>query len=347
MIRSLDLYNFRNHKSFSLNDLGNVVFIAGNNGIGKTNVIESISFLSPGRGFRGANLSDVLPMNDNSACEWSVRVKTDDDILATGFHNQKPRSRILKVNNEEIKKKSSLLDILRVIWLLPQQNNIVMQGQSIRRKFFDRICFNFSPEHLDNILTYEKLMRERLKLLTEYRHDDIWLTKIESNIANTILEINKQRENTVENLNETIVNLGFAISLQYKDEHTKGGYEYVANTLKDARVVDAKIGRNSFAPHRSEIFIVNNKKNVEIANCSTGEQKIMLSQLMISQVNRLKSCYNGKIVLLLDDIFAHLDEKHSAELIGNISDLEIQCWVTSASSAFIKDFKGSVSVVDL
>ena len=164
LIRKLTVSNFRNYSKASLEPSKQMVILLGNNGAGKTNLLEAISMLSPGRGLRQAQLMQLNraktdATNEGNTIEaqrqWAVSVKVESNgletIIGTGCETAasdgKSPKRLVKINGEIVKSQISLNDHLSVSWLTPQMDRLFVEGGSQRRRFIDRLVFAFDAQH--------------------------------------------------------------------------------------------------------------------------------------------------------------------------------------------------------
>jgi DNA replication and repair protein RecF len=355
VLLSLALTNFRNHKELVLNELAPLIVLLGKNGVGKTNILEAISLLAPGRGMRQAKFEDILYNNGSSVSSWSVYANLNGDLsLATGYGQgaglRGKNQRILKVSGKAIKTQAEIISQLRVIWFSPQLEDLCLTGASIRRKYFDRLTYNFFSIHAENVLIYEKLLQNRQKILAENRHDEIWLQQIENKLADIMLKIASARLQALAIINIELDKLnddflkptlelkGFIEDKLVNNLSNSEIICMVTDKLKSNRMLDFLSKRTNFGVHKSEFALYNSQKSRYAAQCSTGEQKSMLLSLVLAQASALSSneASSGKVVLLLDEAFSHLDQHRQQQLLDILKHLKVQTWITTALDNFIK-----------
>lgn len=344
LISRLLLENFRNHSNLELNTKARLVCISGANGQGKTNIIEAISLLSPGRGIRGDNIGNIITVNSaNPACAIFCELR-DNNIsneigLSYQLRNQKS-AKIIKINSATFQNSKPLLEYLKVIWLTPQMDDILSASNTTKLKFIDRVTFNFFSTHAASVNKFEQAYKSRLKLLTDNNFDDSWLSGLERVIAEESVAITQRRQECLSIISKQLKNFTSSfikptLNLQGKIESWLDAndnitaIQIIKEELKNARKLDAIRKRSSIGANRSELMVLHPIKKLLSEQCSTGEQKAMLLSIIIAQIRSLNEVFNIEPVLLLDDIFSHLDYEVVNNLIAELSDLRAQIWITA------------------
>ncbi|KIE05330.1 hypothetical protein NF27_DT01040 [Candidatus Jidaibacter acanthamoeba] len=361
-ISKLTLTGFRNHISLNLSLNSNFVVICGQNGVGKTNVLEAISFLAPGKGFRNAGSEDIFNKNDNRLNEWAVSAELEcgyDDIrITTGCKldtYQNISRRIIKVNDELSYKSSELLNYLKVIWITPQTDRIFLESPGVRRKFLDRVTYNFFPLHASHIVNYEKLVRSRLKIIQQSKFDEIWVAALEKQLATLNFQIYQNRTNCLNMIKESLnlnssnflkPSIGLIGSIDnFLIDIKNNEVEQIQEKLKSNRRTDALSGRTNFGIHKSDIEAFHPIKHIKADQCSTGEQKAMLISIILAQIKSIKQISSTPVILLLDEVFSHLDINFRQNLIEELFALEVQAWITTANEHIIEEINYKKNVV--
>lgn len=328
-IKRIVLENFRNHQNFVSDVDADAVFICGENGAGKTSILEAISFFAPGKGLRSVKYTDAIKHNTDS---WSAHIDVhheEDDLVSVGARcSNTSRRRLIRVDGKNLNQSSHLLSYLRVIWLTPQMDGLLAESKASRRKFLDRLTYNFFPEHAESVHKYELAMRSRMKILKSTTNwDDIWLSQLEKVMAEESQHINQRRVETLQKIKPYIKYTGFAIPKLILI-HDDQGVDETLLALKSGRVVDAKIGKTLFGSHRADFKILNDTKQLDAAYSSTGEQKSMLISIIIAQAMALNAIYGAKPILLLDDLLSHIDTDKCTKILSKFSEINGQLWVT-------------------
>ena len=346
-LESLKLINFRNYNSLIIPDIDTgAVVLYGANGAGKTNILEAISLLTPGRGIRRSKPSEILNKSAESGKIWSVvsNVKTDfgDIKIATGLDAAKDR-RLVKINGELIKKQSILSNYLSCVWLTPQMDRLFMDSSSSRRRFFDRMVIAFDGGHSGRLARYDNALLQRSKLLKDGMLDVSWLGALETQIAETGIAIAAARLDFIQRLQ-------IACDHAHNDEQKyfpraklslNGMVEKLLLTmaaievedifkkdLESNRDRDAIIGGSSVGPHRSDLYVHYATKNISAAQCSTGEQKALLIGIILSHARLLLAENGSPPLMLFDEVPAHLDEDRRRALYDRLFALGGQVWMT-------------------
>jgi len=345
-ITHLRLVNFRNHTNLEFASPAKFINIIGANGSGKTNILEAISLIAPGSGLRSAKLEHITNFTDK-ANGWGVMATLNHDndenhISSRYAHKTK---RCLQINNTVLKQGGDVLEHLRIIWLTPRLDCVLAESSSIKRKFFDRICYNYFPAHAGSVSRYEKAMRSRNRLLLDKIDDDSWLSSFEEIMAVEAIKIAHIRENSLNILKGGLADFTSSftkpiLSITGKLEdllatlHPEQAFGEIKQLFKSNRIADARAKRTLFGSHKSEITARHLAKGTPATFCSTGEQKAMLISLILAQCYSIKKIFNGSIILLLDDIFSHLDQAMRNNLLQEVIRLDIQAWFTSTEEAF-------------
>lgn len=321
MIKRLQLQSFRSYQELILEINKPFVIFAGPNGMGKTNILEAISLFTPGRGLRKAELSE-LQKNDSSL-PWVASVNVDDYRLGTGISAVDAKKRIWLLNQEPLKSQKTLNDILRLFWLTPETDRLFLDTPSVRRQFIDRMIFVLWPEHTAALKAYEHATKERHKLL-ETKADSSWVSKVEEHIVEAGLKMQKNRADF---LNLLPFDESLSAKMQGTAElllHDNNPKDFYLKQLLQNRLRDEMSGMTLFGPHRSDLEMIYKAKNQLAQKCSTGEQKILLSKLLIAFLKYLLQQVNTPVILLFDDVISHLDFANRVLLFEKLIKLQQQ-----------------------
>lgn len=368
-VTELFLHNYRNYSSLNLQLEARPVVLMGPNGAGKTNLLEALSFLSPGRGLRSAKLAQVTNVCTDKEIKdhflWTVSAQLDNDItLGTGLEltPMGKEKRIVKIQGEMAKSQSVLTEWLSVVWVTPQMDRLFLDASSSRRKFIDRFVYARDSQHAERVNRYDHALRERSTLLRENRFDELWVKTLEEKLSADGVAITIARRDLVNDLNASQY-WGHGEDRQYPfprfraymsgeiDQWIDQGEsaivmeERMAEKLKEARREDAATGGSSIGPHRSDLKVQHLAKNLLAEYCSTGEQKILLLAITLAFIKQEVPSKMRLILLLLDDVVAHLDFTHRMVLFGEISAFDqllssngykgggLQTWMTGTDSS--------------
>lgn len=344
----LKLTDFRNYAALSLALDGRHVVLTGQNGAGKTNLMEAVSFLSPGRGLRRAAYGDVPRAGASGG--FSVFATVDgmagEVDIGTGTEGgDEGQSRRLRINGTPARTVDELLDHLRVLWLTPAMDGLFTGPSADRRRFLDRLVLSLDPEHGRRAADFEKAMRGRNRLLSEPRPDPAWLSALESQMAALGIAMAHARHELVGLLSGLVEaarddgpfpSATLRLSGFLDAEWQRPAYEieetYLA-LLREGRHRDAAAGRTLDGPHRADLLIRHREKDMEAERCSTGEQKALLVGLVLAHAGLVAGMTGHAPVLLLDEIAAHLDESRRAALFDRVGGLGGQAFMTGTDRA--------------
>ena len=345
----LTLTGFRNYGALRLEVNGSRIVLTGANGAGKTNLVEAISLLSPGRGLRGAAFEELVRQGGNGAWAIAAEAVTANGpvSLGTGWSNQGEagdggsQGRVVIVDGEMQKSSGALGHHMRMLWLTPAMDRLFAGPASDRRRFLDRLVAAFDPEHGSRIQVFEKVMRERNLLLEEMRPDSAWLSSLEAHMAEAAVAIAAARLSALDALRLHIGEARAASAFPWGDVAVEGGIEALVSRmpavraedeyrrlLADSRGQDRGAGRTLSGPHRSDLVVLHGPKNMPASLCSTGEQKALLIGLILAQARAVKQESRIAPLLLLDEVAAHLDRERRQGLFDALAALGCQAWMT-------------------
>lgn len=347
-LRRLTLTDFRSYERAEIVFDGRPVAIAGENGAGKTNLLEAISLIGPGRGLRGARLDELPRLGGPGGWAVSARVDDGDDErrFGVGAHASKPERRVCRIDDASASGPGAFSDHLRFLWLTPAMDRLFMEGAGERRRFLDRMTLALDPSHGKSSSAYEKAMRQRQRLLDERSRDDDWLSALETQMAETGVALAAGRRDTAIALaaanvaDEGIIFPAADIALEGELEtalasSAAGDVEdQFAQALKNYRRRDMDAGRALSGPHRSDMLVTHRNKARPARLCSTGEQKALLIGLVLANARRLAARPgSAPLILLLDEIAAHLDPGRRAGLFNILDELGFQTLMTGTDQS--------------
>lgn len=351
-VMGLTVQAFRNYDAAALETGGKSVVLTGANGAGKTSLLEAISFLAPGRGFRRVKLSEIDKAGSNQpwvvsagveGAQGAVQIGTGRDVAA------ETDRRLVRVNGAPVKGHAELAEYLSVIWLTPQMDALFNEGNTARRKFLDRLVYGFDSAHATRVNAYETAMRERNRLLADGRADAAWFASLEHTMAEHGTAIAISRLDAVSHINAMMQQAahdfprgemqlsGLVERCIAEGKPALATEEEYRRALADSRRMDAQTGRTSVGVHKSELTVTHLEKQMEAAYCSTGEQKALLLSIILAEA-RASAHWHGRVpVVLLDEVAAHLDPARRRELYKEIQSLGMQSWMTGVSDDLFKE----------
>ena len=312
---------------------GRPVAIFGRNGVGKTNILEAISLLSPGRGIRNAKPYDISRKPEDVGWKIKAKLQNNEQILEVETFLNSGSSRVVKID-EKIQTQISLSKTYKILWLSPLMDRLWIEGAEGRRKFLDRMTLNFIPDHGSIFIRFQKCLRQRNRLLKDNINDEKWYDVLEEKLSIDGANLNKNRAITVEKIDKALENLNpvfpkaklSLIDTQYLDSSTS--IEELRRAFKDNRSKDLLAGRTLVGPHRIDLSALYLEKNNFVTECSTGEQKAILISIILANAWSLSEYVGVPPILLLDEVTAHLDDNRRAELYEEILNLKAQVFMT-------------------
>jgi DNA replication and repair protein RecF len=332
-LKHLTLSQFRSHEKLELAFSGKPVAIYGSNGAGKTNILEAISMLSPGRGLRRSAVDDIARQPANVG--WKVRAELQSlaelHEIETGALPGASRS--VRIDSKAAPQ-LTLGKINRVLWLIPAMDRLWIEGADNRRRFLDRAVMSLFPSHAEISLNYDKAMRERNRLLKDMVRDAHWYQALELRLAECGVQIMANRAQVVDRLAQAQTrddqNFPFASLTLMQADNTQlpDTADAYAEHLANGRSADLAAGRTLIGPHRSDLHAVYEDKKTDARICSTGEQKALLISLVLANAKAIAQDFGAPPLLLLDEVAAHLDIDRRAALYGAIVALGVQAFMT-------------------
>lgn len=361
-VSHLRLSDFRNHADLALDFPGRSVVLVGPNGVGKTNVLEALSLLAPGRGFRRATLAEMARLGGTGG--FSVLAEVEGAFgpvrIGTGAAPGEPGRRVL-VDGEPQKGSERLSDHLRLIWLIPAMDGLFVGPAGDRRRFLDRLVLAVDPSHGRRVSAYEQAVSARNRLLEAREADIAWLDAIETEIAATGVAVAAARRETVHCLARLIemrpeaggafpraaVHLTGDVDAALDGAAAADVEDWLKADLKAGRSRDRAAGRTLVGPHRSDLSVRHAEKDMPASASSTGEQKALLTGLVLAQAALVTELTGSPPILLLDEVAAHLDARRRRALVDLIAGLGVQAFMTGTDTAPFEAFSSEAEIIAL
>jgi DNA replication and repair protein RecF len=332
-VRSLALLRFRSYASARLQLGGGPVVVHGANGAGKTNLIEAVSLLSPGRGLRRAG-SDELGHDGAEAWRVSAALDAPDgrhEVVTEGAAGGGSGRRV------EIDGKAAaqvaLGGVVRVLWLTPALDRLWTEAPAERRRFLDRVAMSLMPGHAEAALAFERALRERNRMIRDGVADRSWFAAVERGMGESGVRVVAGRREAVARLEASQESGPFPAARLALETEVPDEAEAYAEALAAGRGRDFAAGRTLLGPHRDDLAATFAAKGVPARLCSTGEQKALLLSLMLANARAVAEDFGAAPILLLDEVAAHLDPGRREDLFAAISALGAQAWMTGTEAA--------------
>ena len=370
-VRQLRLTDFRNYRQLRLDCGPEPIVLVGANGAGKTNLLEALSFLAPGRGLRRARLDEVCRRSRNGepdAAAWAVAATLDtpDGRLAIGTGLEPSRNegatprplarRVVRIDGRPASSQTALGLHVAAVWLTPQLDRLFLDGPGERRRFLDRLVTALHPEHAGDVAAYENALRQRARLLGEGGRDAHWFTALEDTMARHGVALAAARADTVHRL-DAAARLGIgpfpraALAMAGEIDDwlatmpALDAEDRLRGELSASRLRDAEAGTTSCGPHRSDLAVRHLDLDLPAAEGSTGQQKAVLVSIALAHA-RLVALSRGRApLLLLDEIAAHLDSERRTALFDEVVALGVQCWMTGTDAQLFAPLLGRAQIL--
>lgn len=360
-ISRLRLTNFRSYATLDLpfGETGQPVVLFGQNGAGKTNILEAISYLTAGRGLRSARLSDVARrVGEDIHPLWMVVANLytplGKHIVGTGMVAGAERRQI-RIDGKQTTKQSDLADVFRCLWLTPAQDRLFCGDPNARRRFLDRIVQAFDPMHANRLSDYQATLKQWLCLLREGRWDNVWLGSLEQQLVENGIAIAASRLDIVERVSAYLrvtedpsfpaaeIQLTGLLEQALMTQSAVAVEDTFMGHLQAARKICAE-GGNLTGPHTSDFIVMHRQQNRSADMCSTGEQKALLLSIILAEM-RAQMAEQGKCpVLLLDEVSAHLDSRRRQTLFEILQTRPAQVFMTTTDQSIFADFAGQMDL---
>lgn len=352
-VERIRLTDFRNYISLSLDLDARPLVLTGHNGSGKTNLLEAVSLLTPGRGLRRAAFAE-LSRHDSTTGGWAVAARihglSGSAEIGTGLSGEGGVSgRIVRLDGAPLRGSGVLGDHMRALWLIPAMDGLFTGAAGDRRRFFDRLIQSLDPGYRNTLSRFEQAMRQRNRLLETGAPSQAEFEGLEMQMAETGVAIAAARLEIIERLRAKTSTEGMehndspfpwatlalegTLETLLEREAALDVEDIYLDILSKARPRDTLAKRTLEGPHRSDILVGHGPKAMPARSCSTGEQKALLTGLVLSHARLVKQQSLGRApLILLDEIAAHLDELRRAALFEEILELGAQAWMTGTDA---------------
>lgn len=367
-VTRLKLHQFRNYESCDLTfpETGPILLL-GENGVGKTNLLEAVSLVVPGKGLRHATWQEMQYEHQTDQ-PWAIHASllSTDGETSLGMQHQFTShdedeggsKRLIKIDGEICRKAERLAELMKLFWLTPQMGYLLLTGMSARRRFFDRLTTYFDPHHSRHLNQYEKLMRSRLHLLRQPNPDSHWLSGLEQQMAEHAIAIAAARMQMLTHLENQMIHLpaafppiSFALSGFVEDglSHMSAldTEEAFQEILAQSRAADRQAHRTEYGVHRTQFQLHHQLKAMASEQCSTGEQKMMMLTLILAVLYAQMHWHHVRPVLLLDDVAAHVDAPHREALFSFLLETGIQVFLTGTDKPLFTPLLDEAFVLEI
>jgi len=357
-IKNLKLENFRIHKNFFLETNNKIICVTGRNGAGKTSILEAISFFSKQTGFKKAKFEDIPYKKSSENCFIQVDIEHKKKLFVSKIIFEKKNDKFQKklfIDNKKILDLKEYFNNTGFLWLTPSMDNIMYLGKSERRRFLDKIFSEFDNSYKENLKNINKLLGERLILLKGSKEDK-WIEILEKKICDLlwkiylvrrdiILELNKILEKKIKKYSDVMILLKNKYeNFDYRDNNKF--LDFYLKKIFSKREIDKILYKNSVSPNLDEFYFINNSTKSDSEQSSTGEQKKILSSLVLSFIYyfELKGL---DLLILLDELPSHFDSKNLSIFLEEIASLKFQIWITGTDKKSFQSIENNAFFVNL
>ena len=346
--QNINFNNYRNFSNSTFDFYKGCNVILGNNGSGKTNILEGVSLFDKGRGFRKEKILNLINYNnlDMGFKIHSIFKSKNIDLNVDIFNSDNNLKKISINNNIETESIKHFQSLFSVIYFLPEMERLFVSNPSSRRNFLDRLIFTFNKKYNSVINNYKKAVNERNIILKNTTYDENWLKIIEDNIVKFGSIIYKNREDQVRIINKILKTLNIAKNFSHnfflkindnfldKNSQVFDNPEIYLSAIKNNRKLDFFSRGCTIGPHLSDLSGYSLANNFNVSQFSTGQQKTVILLIIIAQCKYLIDKLEFKPIILLDEVCSHLDYINRELLLYLIEELDVQVFLTGTEKSF-------------
>ena len=366
-VRTLKLSDFRNYAAARLDLDARPVVLVGENGSGKTNLLEAVSLLGPGHGLRGRPYAELARKDGHGGFAIAASVRTRHGELDIGTASA-PRAgedgtgRTVRIAGKDASA-GALGDYVKQVFLIPAMDGLFTGGGSERRRFLDRLVVAVSPGLRTSLGRYERAMRQRNRLFQMREYGKTLFEGLEEQMAEAGVAIAAARLDAVERLSaliderreaqdqapfpHAVLALHGTVEADLAERSATEAEDAFRILLEEGRERDRAAARTLEGPHRSDLLVVHGPKNAPAAICSSGEQKALLLGLVLAKAELIKTTEDISPLVLLDEVAAHLDSVRREALFDEILRLKVQAWMTGTDKELFSPLGQSAQILDV
>jgi DNA replication and repair protein RecF len=347
-VRTLKLTDFRSYAQARLDLDARPVVLVGDNGSGKTNLLEAVSLLGPGHGLRGRPYAELARKDGAGGFTIAATVSTrhGEVEIGTGFlpgTREEGAGRAVRIAGKD-RSTGALGDYVKHVFLIPAMDGLFTGAASERRRFLDRLMLAIDPKMRTPLSRYDRAMRQRNRLFQMREYSRALFEGLEEQMAEAGVAIAAARLDAVERLTalveeiqeargqgpfpHAVLALHGTLETELSTRPATEVEDVFRILLEEGRERDRAASRTLEGPHLSDLLVVHGPKNAPAAQCSSGEQKALLLGLVLAKAELIKTLEGTAPLVLLDEVAAHLDAARREALFGEILRLGVQAWMT-------------------
>jgi DNA replication and repair protein RecF len=359
-VSRLQLVDFRSYERLDLPIDAHIIALTGENGVGKTNVLEALSLFAAGRGLRRAELAEMARQGGSGG--WTIALEINSAYgplqLGSGFDPTATPARKYRLNREPISSARAFADCVRLVWLTPSMDGLFLGPAGDRRRFLDRLVLALDADHGSRVAAMERALRNRNRLLEDGQSTGAWIDAAERELAELAVAVAAARSETLGRLSALMAMGSRDAVFPWAHVHLQGELEervsgepalaledYYRQRLRDHRGRDGAAGRTLIGPHTSDLIVHHGPKMAAAAQCSTGEQKALLVGLFLAHAQLVAEVSGMAPLVLLDEVAAHFDPRRREALYQTLASLGAQIWLTGADPAAFEHLSAHASIL--
>ncbi|MEJ5153798.1 DNA replication/repair protein RecF [Gluconobacter wancherniae] len=357
-LKRLALTDFRNYRRCVWEPSASITVLTGENGSGKTNLLEAVSLLAPGRGLRGVSIQ-MLPRQ--GAERWGIAATLSEALdeyrIGTGSDPAGNARRVFMLDGEKIRSQAEIGNIFSCVWLTPQMDRLFLEGASGRRRFLDRLVMALSPDHARQIAAHDRSVSSRNRLLSERPNESGWIASLEDSIARHSVAATAARFTLIERMNghpsenkefpRTLIHLNCPIATRLQNSPALSVEDWLRGELAKSRDQDRQKGSTSAGAHRADFSLSDAETGRSAEISSSGQQKAMLLGTVLSHAHLIKEARGSAPAILLDEPLVHLDERRRDALLESIAHVESPVLLTGTDPQPFERLRGHAGFVSV
>ncbi len=326
-IRSLQLANFRNYESLSMEFSEGTNILYGDNAQGKTNILEALYLVATTKSHRSVRDRDMIRFGCQEGHIRTVLIKNGVDYQVD-MHLRAAKTKGLAINGQKLKRASQLMGLLHIVFFSPEDLTIVKNGPAYRRHFLDMELCQLDGDYLFNLNHYNRIVDQRNRLLKEIWNNpdleatlDVW----DDQLADYGTKIIARRREFMEQLADLIGDIHLRLSggrehlsLQYLPDTEAAALK---EKLLQNRERDKYLKSTSVGPHKDDFSFVCNEIDLRKFG-SQGQQRTCALSLKLAEIELVKKMIGDSPVLMLDDVLSELDTNRQNTLLDSLGGIQ-------------------------